>query len=57
MLWIGERTRQLDGAHVEFLRGVGNPIGCKVGPTRDPDEVLALCDAAEPRRGCPGGSR
>ena len=34
MLWIGERTRQLDGAHVEFLRGVGNPIGCKLGPTR-----------------------
>ena len=33
MLWIGERTRDLDGAHVEFLRGVGNPIGCKVGPT------------------------
>ena len=33
MLWIGERTRQLDGAHVEFLRGVGNPIGCKLGPT------------------------
>ena len=32
MLWIGERTRQLDGAHVEFLRGVGNPIGCKIGP-------------------------
>ncbi|MFM9082505.1 MAG: 3-deoxy-7-phosphoheptulonate synthase, partial [Actinomycetota bacterium] len=35
MLWIGERTRQLDGAHVEFLRGVGNPIGCKVGPSTD----------------------
>ncbi|MGB0996432.1 MAG: 3-deoxy-7-phosphoheptulonate synthase, partial [Acidimicrobiales bacterium] len=33
MLWIGERTRQLDGAHVEFLRGVKNPLGCKVGPT------------------------
>ena len=33
MLWIGERTRELDGAHVEFLRGVGNPIGCKVGPS------------------------
>ena len=32
LLWIGERTRQIDGAHVEFLRGVGNPIGCKLGP-------------------------
>ena len=35
MLWIGERTRELDGAHVEFLRGVGNPIGCKVGQVDD----------------------
>ena len=33
MLWIGERTRELDGAHIEFLRGVGNPVGCKIGPT------------------------
>jgi 3-deoxy-7-phosphoheptulonate synthase len=44
MLWIGERTRQLDGAHIEFLRGVGNPIGCKVGPTTDPEWVLELCE-------------
>jgi 3-deoxy-7-phosphoheptulonate synthase len=50
MLWIGERTRQIDGAHVEFLRGVGNPIGCKVGPTASPDEVLALCEALNPER-------
>ena len=50
MLWIGERTRDLDGAHVEFLRGVGNPIGCKIGPTMEPGEVLALCDAAQPDR-------
>jgi 3-deoxy-7-phosphoheptulonate synthase len=50
MLWIGERTRQLDGAHVEFLRGVGNPLGCKVGPTATPDEVLDLCDALNPER-------
>ncbi len=50
MLWIGERTRQLDGAHVEFLRGVGNPIGCKVGPTATPDEVLGLCEALNPER-------
>jgi 3-deoxy-7-phosphoheptulonate synthase len=50
MLWIGERTRQLDGAHVEFLRGVGNPIGCKIGPTVTPDEVLALCETLNPQR-------
>jgi 3-deoxy-7-phosphoheptulonate synthase len=36
MVWIGERTRQLDGAHVEFLSGVGNPLGCKLGPTATP---------------------
>ena len=42
MLWIGERTRALDGAHVEFLSGVGNPLGCKVGPTATADEVLGL---------------
>ncbi len=50
MLWIGERTRELDGAHVEFLRGVGNPIGCKIGPTATADEVVALCDALNPNR-------
>jgi 3-deoxy-7-phosphoheptulonate synthase len=50
MLWIGERTRQLDGAHVEFLRGVGNPIGCKVGPTASADEVLGLCEVLNPER-------
>ncbi len=50
MLWIGERTRRLDGAHVEFLRGVGNPIGCKVGPSATPGEVLALCDRLNPDR-------
>jgi 3-deoxy-7-phosphoheptulonate synthase len=50
MLWIGERTRQLDGAHVEFLRGVGNPIGCKVGPTTSPEWVLELCQALNPAR-------
>ena len=48
MLWIGERTRQLDGAHVQFLAGVENPIGCKVGPSVTPDEVVALCDALDP---------
>jgi 3-deoxy-7-phosphoheptulonate synthase len=48
MLWIGERSRQLDGAHVEFLRGVANPIGCKLGPAATPDEALALCEALNP---------
>jgi 3-deoxy-7-phosphoheptulonate synthase len=50
MLWIGERTRQLDGAHVHFLSGVGNPIGCKIGPTVTPNEVIALCEALNPGR-------
>jgi 3-deoxy-7-phosphoheptulonate synthase len=50
MLWIGERTRQLDGAHIEFLRGVGNPLGCKVGPTTDPSFVLELCERLNPAR-------
>jgi 3-deoxy-7-phosphoheptulonate synthase len=50
MLWIGERTRQLDGAHVEFLSGVGNPIGLKLGPTADPADALALCDRLDPQR-------
>jgi len=48
MLWIGDRTRQLDGAHVEFLRGVANPIGLKVGPTVSPDELVRLVDALNP---------
>ena len=50
LLWIGDRTRQLDGAHVEFLRGIGNPIGMKVGPSCSPDEVVELCDALNPSR-------
>ena len=50
MLWIGERTRQLDGAHVEFLRGVKNPLGCKIGPTATPEDVVALCAALDPDR-------
>ncbi|HEY2051286.1 MAG TPA: 3-deoxy-7-phosphoheptulonate synthase class II [Caulobacteraceae bacterium] len=48
LLWIGERTRQLDGAHVEFLRGIRNPIGLKVGPTLEADELLRLIDALNP---------
>jgi 3-deoxy-7-phosphoheptulonate synthase len=50
MLWIGERTRQLDGAHVAFLRGVANPLGCKVGPTATADDVIALCQTLNPDR-------
>lgn len=48
MLWIGERTRELDGAHVEFLRGVGNPIGCKIGPSMTGEDVIAMCEAVNP---------
>lgn len=48
MLWIGDRTRQIDGAHVEFLRGVKNPIGVKAGPTMDPEDLLRLCDTLNP---------
>ena len=50
MLWIGERTRQLDGAHIEFLRGVGNPVGCKVSDSASPEFVLELCEALNPAR-------
>ncbi|HEU5148995.1 MAG TPA: 3-deoxy-7-phosphoheptulonate synthase class II [Iamia sp.] len=50
MIWIGERTRQLDGAHVAYFASVANPIGCKVGPTVTPEEVLALCEALNPER-------
>ncbi|MBC77577.1 MAG: 3-deoxy-7-phosphoheptulonate synthase class II [Halobacteriovoraceae bacterium] len=49
MLWIGERTRQPDGAHVEFLRGVKNPIGLKCGPTMTPDDLMVLVDKLNPR--------
>ncbi|HEV7372525.1 class II 3-deoxy-7-phosphoheptulonate synthase [Arenibaculum sp.] len=48
MLWIGDRTRQPDHAHVEFLRGVKNPLGLKVGPTTDPDELIRLIDVLNP---------
>jgi 3-deoxy-7-phosphoheptulonate synthase len=47
-LWIGERTRQTDGAHVEFLRGVKNPLGCKIGPTATEDDLLRICDSLNP---------
>ena len=48
MLWIGDRTRQLDGAHVEFLRGVSNPLGLKVGPSMGVEELLKLTSALNP---------
>ena len=48
MLWIGDRTRELDGAHIEFFRGIKNPIGCKVGPTMGEDELIKLIDTLNP---------
>ena len=50
MLWIGERSRQIDGAHVAFLAGVHNPVGLKLGPTATPDEIAALCERLDPDR-------
>ena len=50
LLWIGERTHQLDGAHVEFHAGIENPIGVKLGPSATDDEVLALCERLNPER-------
>ena len=44
-LWIGDRTRQLDGAHVEYFRGIRNPIGVKVGPSMKDDELIRLLDS------------
>ena len=48
MLWVGDRTRQLDGAHIEFLKGIENPIGIKVGPTTKTDELLKIIDVLNP---------
>ena len=50
MLWVGDRTRQDDGAHVEFLSGVHNPLGAKVGPSSTPKDVLSLCERLDPDR-------
>ncbi len=49
-LWVGERTRQLDGAHIEYLRGISNPLGVKVGPSATPEHLLALLDRLDPER-------
>ncbi|KAL5755360.1 hypothetical protein ACOSP7_023580 [Xanthoceras sorbifolium] len=48
MLWVGERTRQLDGAHVEFLRGIANPLGIKVSNKMDPNELVNLVEILNP---------
>jgi 3-deoxy-7-phosphoheptulonate synthase len=50
LLWIGDRTRQLDGAHVEFLAGVQNPLAVKLGPTAEPADAVALCERLNPER-------
>jgi 3-deoxy-7-phosphoheptulonate synthase len=50
MLWIGDRTRELDGAHVEFFAGVHNPIGVKLGPATTPEEAVELCATLNPDR-------
>jgi 3-deoxy-7-phosphoheptulonate synthase len=50
LLWIGERTRGIDGAHVQFFSGVHNPIGVKIGPTATPDDLVALCEVLNPER-------
>ncbi|MEZ5920541.1 MAG: 3-deoxy-7-phosphoheptulonate synthase class II [Parvularculaceae bacterium] len=49
MIWIGDRTRQPDGAHVEFCRGVENPIGVKCGPSLEPDELIEFLDILNPK--------
>ncbi|MEN8132336.1 MAG: 3-deoxy-7-phosphoheptulonate synthase class II [Pseudomonadota bacterium] len=46
--WIGERTRQLDGAHIEYFRGINNPVGVKIGPTMNKDELIRLIDILNP---------
>ena len=49
LLWVGERTRQLDGAHVEFLASLSNPLGVKIGPTTTPEYIRALIDKLNPK--------
>ena len=48
MLWVGDRTRQIDGGHIEYLRGIGNPIGLKAGPSMTGDELLRLIEVLDP---------
>src|SRR2546422_845410 len=49
LVWLGDRTKQVDGAHAEFLRGIRNPIGMKSGPTLEPDDLLRLTDRLNPQ--------
>lgn len=49
-VWVGERTRQLDGAHIEFASRIRNPIGVKIGPSTTPDDLLALAERLDPER-------
>jgi 3-deoxy-7-phosphoheptulonate synthase len=49
-LWIGDRTRQIDGAHVEYFRGIANPIGVKIGPTTSVEDLMALLEILNPSR-------
>ncbi len=48
MVWVGDRTRQLDGAHLEYLSGIANPIGIKVGPSVSPEEIRKVCERLDP---------
>jgi 3-deoxy-7-phosphoheptulonate synthase len=48
MLWVGDRTRQFDGAHIEFVKGIGNPIGIKIGPSINIEELLKIIDIINP---------
>jgi 3-deoxy-7-phosphoheptulonate synthase len=50
LIWVGERTRRLDGAHVDFLSGVSNPVAAKIGPGATPDDLVRLCAALDPDR-------
>ncbi|GAB3655914.1 hypothetical protein GCM10027589_15300 [Actinocorallia lasiicapitis] len=49
-LWVGERTRSLSGGHVEFVSGIGNPVGVKIGPGCEPEELVELCRRVDPGR-------
>ena len=49
MVWIGDRTRQLDGAHIEYMKGINNPIGIKAGPTMNPEDLVRLCNTLNPK--------
>jgi 3-deoxy-7-phosphoheptulonate synthase len=50
LLWVGDRTRQTDGGHIEFLSGIKNPVACKLGPSSTPEDVVDLCERLDPER-------